>query len=166
LSKSELKSKTPIERRQKYKQGDIFAIPVDGWGVAVGLVVQKPKRGHLILVYIFNKRFDSADDIDVSVVDPVNVCFKGMMGDLFILGARWKVIGNILIDRNIWPLPKLLKWSALAEPKRWIVADLAEDNCNKEINHYEVGVLPDNFIISAVYGPGDMDWRLKELIAP
>jgi hypothetical protein len=167
MPKADLKSKNAIERKQGYREGDIFAIPVEDWGVAVGLVAQKPKRGHLILVYIFNKRFDSVYDIDMLVVDPRNVCLKGMMGDLFILNARWKVIGSIgAIDRKVWPLPKLLKWRiGFTEPKRWFIADLAEDNCNKETNCYEVGVLPDNLIASAVYGPGDIDWRLKELIA-
>jgi len=93
----------------KYKEGDLFAIPLPDGGYAIGIIarVSRQRNKGILLGYFFGSRRTTIPSIQelasVTAKDALYVC---RFGDLGLLEGTWPVIGRLPgWTKLAWPMP-------------------------------------------------------------
>ncbi|NEB02594.1 Imm26 family immunity protein [Streptomyces sp. SID13726] len=77
----------------KYRQGDVFSIPVADGMPAAGRVVLKMRGGN-ILVAVYPERSETVDSVDLERLSVSRPVFTVETMDLFIKNGNWPVLGK------------------------------------------------------------------------
>lgn len=95
-------------RKLRYKEGDWFAIPLDGGGYAIGLIARMKHAG--ILGYFFGPRHRELPTInDAAKLGPSDAIERMIFGDLDLLNREWPVLGALPSwNRLRWPMPSFV----------------------------------------------------------
>lgn len=96
------------KRKLHYKEGDWFAVPLEGGGYALGLIARMKHKG--ILGYFFGPRYSELPTLsDAAAQEPSRAMERLIFGDLSLLNQEWPVIGALpRWDRSNWPMPSFI----------------------------------------------------------
>jgi hypothetical protein len=101
-------------KKVPYREGDWFAVPLQGGGYSVGIVARKPRNGDILLGYFFGPR-----RLNVPVLDEVhkykasNAMLVRMFGDTALKRGEWPVLGTVEPwDTHLWPMPDFGRYAA------------------------------------------------------
>lgn len=94
-------------RKLHYKEGDWFAVPLEGGGYALGLIARMKPKSSGLLGYFFGPRYSEiptlADAARMHTTDAIEAL---IFGDLDLLERKWPVLGTLPgWDRQQWPMP-------------------------------------------------------------
>lgn len=95
-------------RKQHYKEGDWFALPLDGGGFALGVIARMKHSG--IFGYFFGPRRPTLPRLDDAAgLSPADAIARLIFGDLDLLNREWPVLGALPDwDRSRWPMPSFV----------------------------------------------------------
>lgn len=117
-----------MTKKQKYREGSWFAVPLKSEFLAVGLVARttNPRAG--VLAYFFNKRFRSIPDLkELKGLSPSDAIKVICVGDLGLINREWKVIGELPNwDRSQWVVPQFVRREDITN-RCWLVTYSDED---------------------------------------
>jgi len=151
--------------KKNYKEGDWFAVPLKHSGFAVGLAARNTPRGHVILAYFLDKKFDSIpglDELENFTVEDTGLVLQ--VGGLGLVNGEWKVIGKASNwNRSQWPMPKFVRREPITN-RIWLIT-YSDDNPNlvlseKLINQEEAFGLGTD----SLYGYGAAEKKLSKLL--
>lgn len=83
-------------KRLKFKEGDIFSIPIDDETTGYGQIVKIPNKSQLFIA-VFSARWKKVSKIDLAEIISSNILFLGHTTDALLFHNRWFVIGNLTI---------------------------------------------------------------------
>lgn len=97
--------------KQRYGEGDWFAVPLGSLGYAVGVVA---RIGSLTFGFFFGPARSTLPTIDdVRSLHPDDAVVAGRFGALGLRGGRWPVLGRLDDwDRDQWSMPPLIRHEA------------------------------------------------------
>lgn len=148
-----------------YREGDLFAVPLDGGGYSVGLVARANRKG-VIVGYFFDGRFTQPPEAEqLAGLTPNDAGLVQAFGDLGLLHGDWPVIGQLPSwRREDWPLPVFRREEPLTG-RLLRVEYVDEDPSSRprevEISREEFDGLPDD----GMAGFELMQKRLSRVIA-
>lgn len=92
-------------KKPHYKEGDWFAVPLEGDGYALGLIARQKQSG--IFGYFFGPRHSDLPTLeDAAQLGPADAMQRLIFGDLDLLDGRWPVLGALPHwERSAWPMP-------------------------------------------------------------
>lgn len=100
---------TKYERRKastKYREGDLFTIPLIGGGCALGMIIRKRRADHKFVGSIFGpKRLLNKAALNVIFAENKNCLFTAIIDDSFLVNARWFLFRRLGLNKAEWPLP-------------------------------------------------------------
>ncbi len=107
------------KKKQPYKEGDWFAVPLREGGYAVGLIA---RSGGVLFGYFFGPKREKIPGIgELRTLVPENAVLVGQFGDLGLFEGGWPLIGySEPWDRNIWPMLPLVRIDAVSG-EAWLV---------------------------------------------
>ena len=99
-------------KKVKVKPGDVFAVPLETGGYAIGLVARK--RASRLLGYFWKKKFPEVpEDLDLSTLKKEDAYWIVQFSILGLEKGKWKIIGNMPNFRpEEWEVPKFFLDSA------------------------------------------------------
>lgn len=153
-------------KKQSYKEGDWFAIPLKDGGYAVGLIARMKPRTSVLFGYFFGPRMSKMPtDKDISRYNKNNAIFVGKFGDLSLFKNKWKIICNSKNwDRKLWPMPPFTRIDPLTQHiafKSWY----SEDNPNQLLKEQRCDSKEaKKFLTDSLYGAGAVEIELNELL--
>ena len=118
----------------RYKEGDVFAVTLDGGGFCLGVVARMPRDGKVLLGYFFGPRLANVPAaIETSLLHPEKAVKVAKFGDLFLIKGRWPVISHIQDwDRGHWPMPKFVRRDAIS--RRAFLITYSEDDPKQPVS--------------------------------
>jgi hypothetical protein len=153
--------------KQKYAEGDWFAVPLRNGGYALGVIARTDGKGGAI-GYFFGPAYSVPPSLD-DVIDKNanNAILVSNFGDIGLQRKKWKlIIGRASSwDRNQWPIPPFVRTDAISGKNRKVIYD--EDNLNTEkslvsCSPEEAAILPKD----AIAGYGAVEMKLTKLLDP
>ena len=144
-----------------YGEGDLFAVPLRDGGYAVGLAARTDGKG-IVVGYFFGQRFDIPPE--AGEVDPSDVVWISMFGDLGLVKREWPVIGRLPgWRREDWPMPVFGRRESLTD--RVLRVEYPDDEPNAvpretRITEEEVAELPED----GLAGAGFVEKRMTRLL--
>ena len=152
-----------------YREGDWFAVPLEGGGFAVGIVARMAKRGRSLVGYFFGpKREVVPTRADVAHLVASDAILVARFGDLSLIQHEWPVIGRAESwDREAWPMPVFYRAVHLVPGRAFRVRYDPErpSLCISE----EVIAAPanlDQLPKDCSYGSGALAYKLSTLVEP
>jgi len=96
--------------RDKYREGDVFAVPLRGGGYARGMVVRENKKG-TVFGYFWGPRLMHFAELRADVnLTPDTAVLVGRFGDLGLLNGEWRVVGqHPNWNRDAWKMPPFIR---------------------------------------------------------
>jgi len=151
--------------KQKYEEGDWFAVPLRNGGYALGVVARLDGNGGII-GYFFGPKYYAPPSLD-EVTDKTasNAILVSNFGDLGLRRGKWKRIGkDPRWDRNQWPIPPFVRTDAVSGVHRKAI--YTEDNLNTErallpCSLVEAATLPRD----GIAGYGAVEIKLTKLLS-
>jgi Immunity protein 26 len=127
--------------RINYKEGYVFAVPLDGGGYALGVAARLSKKPGGVLGYFFGPRItklpDPAETLQLRANDALWV---KKFGDLGLVKNEWPIIGKMPHwDARDWPLPVFGGVDILRPTKGYII-EYDPNDIHSELSLCEVGV--------------------------
>jgi hypothetical protein len=94
-------------RKLHYKEGDWFAVPLDGGGYALGLIARMGRSCVALFGYFFGPRYCDVPTLaDAAPLRPADAIHRLRFSDLRLLKGDWPVLGSLPgWDRQQWPVP-------------------------------------------------------------
>lgn len=94
-------------RKLHYKEGDWFAVPLEGGGYALGLIARMTRNCVALFGYFFGPRYRDIPTLaDIASLRPEDAIERLRFGDLYLLEGEWPVLGALPgWDRQLWPVP-------------------------------------------------------------
>jgi len=151
------------KKKQLYKEGDWFAVPLREGGYAVGLIV---RSGGVLFGYFFGPKREKIPGLsEFQALTPENAIFVGQFGDLGLLKGKWPIIGHSESwDRRIWPMLPLVRRDAVSGEARLIkysdddpIQEISETPCDL----FEIRNYPED----GLWGSGAVEIRLTKLLS-
>ena len=98
----------------KYREGDWFAVPLEGGGYAVGLIA-RANPGGVLLGYFFGPRRSEVPALgDVAGLQSGDAVLIRKFGHLGIVQGKWPLLGRVDDwDRRDWPTPVFIRYEEL-----------------------------------------------------
>jgi hypothetical protein len=151
-------------RKLRYKEGDVFAVPLEGGGFCLGVVARMPRGGKLLLGYFFGPRLDRVPGADeVPKLRPGKAAKVVIFGDLFLMKGRWPVVSRIKDwNRSDWPMPKFVRREELS--KRAFLVTYCEDDPTIVVSEERCDFNISGFEIDSVWGAGFAEAVLAKVI--
>ena len=155
-------SATPVVR-----EGEWYAIPIEGGGFARGLVARTSSTDEFFLGYFFGPLIEDLPTLDsatgLRAQDAVLVVLVNYFGE-----RPWQLLGQLPAwDRYQWPIPAFGRYFDFEAPKRDLRLDYVEDDLDSEpagtwVPAEEVRQLPREGRTST----RGVETRLKRLLHP
>jgi len=100
--------------RQRYSEGDWFAVPLRSDGFALGVVARANPKG-VLLGYFFGPRRPQTPGLaDIVGLVAERAVLIGRFGDLGIRTGSWSLLGrDPRWDRSAWPVPVFVRYEEL-----------------------------------------------------
>lgn len=153
-----------MAQKVRYREGDVFAVPLRDGGYGVGVVARSKGKGP-VLGYFFGPRYDDVPDLDeVARLEAVDNVLVQKFGDLGLIRGKWPVIGSLPEwRREGWPMPAFGRHEELTG--RYLRVEYADEDPNSrprevEISREEFEHLPED----GLAGFGFTEARLTRLL--
>jgi hypothetical protein len=114
-----------------YREGDWFAVPLQGSGFAAGIIARAmPRRQGVLLGYFFGPRRDAVPKLDeLSSLSASDAALVERFGDLGILDGTWPLVGRTDgWKRSVWPTPVFGRLEELTGRAFKVIYDDADPN--------------------------------------
>jgi hypothetical protein len=151
-------------KKLPYIEGDIFALPLEQGGYALGVVARASKLGKTLLGYFFARCLESVPrSEDVQDLLPGSAIWKVRFGDLYLMSGRWPIVGHVGNWHRIeWPMPKFLRTDPLTGRAKVISYKDDDPNrsCREEAVHGDYSGLERD----GTYGAGVVEHHMSKLI--
>lgn len=154
-----------MAQKVRYKEGDVFAVPLRDGGYAVGVVARSKGQGP-VLGYFFGPRHAVVPELDdVAQLEAVDHVLVQKFGDLNLIRGKWQVLGALPgWRREEWPMPAFGRHEALTG--RYLRVEYADDDPNSrprevEITRHEFERLAED----GLAGFGFIETRLTRLLS-
>ncbi len=152
-------------RELPYREGDVFAVPLQDGSYGIGVVARMDGRG-AVLGYFFNRRYDSAPAAaDLGGLTALDAILVQVFGDPGLVRGSWPVIGPLPNwRREEWPMPAFGRYEELTG--RYFRVAYSDDDPNSRprevpISQEEFERLPED----GAAGFGFIEARLTRLLA-
>jgi Immunity protein 26 len=100
--------------KPSYPNGSVFLVPLQGGGMARGVVARTAPGGKLLLGYFFGPRLASTSEVDLSELEPKNAILCQRFGDLGLFKGLWPVVGKLPDWTPAkWPMPDTVRHDPL-----------------------------------------------------
>jgi hypothetical protein len=123
-------------KKLRYKEGDVFGIPLRTGGYALGLIARMPKNGKILLGYFFGYYFETIPSPnELPSLKPEHAIWVHMFGDLNLWKDVWPIVMHIYDwenERKIWPMPQFVLQDRLGLGS-WLVT-YEKDDPSKELS--------------------------------
>jgi hypothetical protein len=94
------------KRELPYREGDFFAVPLDGGGYAIGVLARADGRGCLLGYFFGPRRSELPGAEGVCALAPEDAARVMLVGDTGLLDGRWPIVHRPeRWDRGRWPVP-------------------------------------------------------------
>ena len=149
----------------RYREGDLFAVPLRDGGYGVGLAIRASSDG-VVVGYFFRARFEEPPrPEEIGSLSRDEAVWVKAFGDLRLLDGAWPVLGPLPgWRREEWPMPAFGRDESLT--KRFLRVEYDDDNPNSRpretpITEEEFERLP----LDGLAGAGSVEKRLTRLLA-
>jgi len=121
----------------KYREGDWFAVTLQGGGFAVGLIA-RANPGGVLLGYFFGPVRPEVPALgDVAGLRPGDAVLVRKFGHLGIVQGKWPLLGRADgWDRTEWPIPVFIRYEELTGRSFRVFYD--DDDPNEVIREEQV----------------------------
>jgi len=124
--------------KTKYREGDVFAVPLADGGYGLG-VVARAKRG-VYLGYLFGDVHAQIPALELLRLRPDDTVLVPIGGDQGLAEGHWPVLGQLPgWDRDDWPMPWFVEWSPPEQQYR-VLSSCYPDDPTKSLGLPEVKV--------------------------
>jgi hypothetical protein len=150
------------KRKLRYKEGTVFAVPLETSGYGIGVVARMTGDG-LTFGYFFGPRRQSIPKLDaVKGLNAQDALWAIRFGDLGLIDEEWPVIGELESwSRESWPLPPFVDDGEYSGRARKIVYS---ENLQL-ISHQPCDpALAKSFPSDESWGAGAIECRLTEML--
>lgn len=90
--------------KTSYREGDVFAVPLEDGGYGIGLVARA--TGGWVLGYFFDRIHVELPDLDALLLERDSAIAVERFGDDGLLNGTWPILGRIPAwNREAWPMP-------------------------------------------------------------
>jgi len=97
----------------KYKEGDLFAVPLPDGGYAIGIVARAARKRNkgILLGYFFGSWRSEIPSIhELATLTPKDAVYVCRFGDLGLFNGTWSVIGQLPSwNKAAWPMPAFVR---------------------------------------------------------
>jgi hypothetical protein len=150
--------------RVNYREGDWFAVPLEGGGYAVGVVARANPNGILLGYFYGPRRMEPPLLADLAALHAADAVLVARFSSLGLVDGSWPIVGQKPgWDRGDWPTPMFVRHEELTG--RWIKVFYDADDPAKLLGE-EVftpnGIPPGPN--AGLMGPGFVEKRLSRLI--
>lgn len=123
--------------RIRYREGDLFAVPLDDGGYAAGLAARSNQQG-VVLGYFFGRRFADLPEVDqFAELTSEDAVVVERFGDLGLIQESWPVLGQMPgWRRGDWPMPAFSRAELLTG--RLLRVEYSDDDPNSLLREVEV----------------------------
>ncbi len=111
------------QKRQKYDEGQWFAVPLRTGGYGLGIIVRGNYKTKICLGYFFGPKFSRLpNNKDIDEKKSEDAVLITWFGDLGMINKRWPLIDSSRpFSRAQWPMPKFGRQIPLLPEKGYIV---------------------------------------------
>ncbi|MFB9923906.1 Imm26 family immunity protein [Amycolatopsis halotolerans] len=153
--------------KQKYREGDWFAVPLESGKYAVGLIARSTKKSHSIFFgYFFGPARAAVPSLsDIEGLRPDDAIWLSQFGDIGLHDGTWPVLGQSPgWDRADWPMPAFAHKDALI-PDRYVRREYPNEDpgihsTQQRISAEDAATLPED----GLAGSGFVEQRLTKLL--
>lgn len=126
-----------MANRFPYREGDVFAVPLDEGGYAVGVAARTNREG-VVLGYFFGRRFAEPPKVDdLTELRSEDAVLLKAFGDLGLVQGSWPVLGQMPgWRREAWPAPAFGRTEPLTG--RLLRVEYRDDDPNSPPREVEV----------------------------
>jgi hypothetical protein len=109
-------------KKIKYREGDLFGIPIKPKGYYIGIVARCSPKSPTCLGFFFGKKFISLPGLDQVHQKAKEAILIAWFGDLGLIIGDWPIIGPINnFQAEEWPVPLFKRIDLLDPSFGWIV---------------------------------------------
>jgi hypothetical protein len=148
-------SKKMAAKRLSYREGDVFAYPIQETGkFGIGLIGRTAPRGRIIKIYLFDLSFGAIPKMsDLPVLTRKNLVRYMRAGDLHLLDERWTVLGRLPTwKREDWS--DSVYWRQELYTGRDFLTSYDEDNPSDLLEKRLVDFVPNSIPEDGLAGAG------------
>jgi len=151
-------------KKLTYREGDLFVLPLQDRGYAVGLVARSGPRGRVLFGYFFGPRYAEVPKLaDLTKLLPADAILLSRFGDLSLMEGAWPVLGQMPgWDRATWRMPPFVRHDPLTGRKTQIIYSDADPN----VEVGEMKLAPDADIEpkDGMAGAGAVEIKMTKLL--
>ena len=150
-------------QRQRYFEGDWFAVPLRSGGYATG-VVARSATGGILLGYFFGPCRVSIPPVNEAVQAAAkDAVLVERFGDLGIIQNNWPIIGPTPNwNRDSWPVPQFVRKDPISGDLYVVeYSDSLRESCSKKVSQSDAIALPQD----GLAGYGAVEIQLTKLLA-
>lgn len=152
-------------KKLPYKVGDVFGIPLDTGGFALGVIARMAPKGKLLLGYFFGIVYQQMPAIgQIPELKKEDAVFVAIFGDLGLIKGYWTIIGPMtpwVVDD--WPMPLFIRKDVISN--EGLLVKYADDNPSLVVEETSLGHLyPHNLPEDGIYGYGAIEEKMTELL--
>jgi hypothetical protein len=130
-------TQSPMTKRYRSRQGDIFVVDIDERRVTVGHVLFKNVAAFNLYVCFFKPLWLRDALPNLSELAASEIVLIGGTMDALIYHGRWRVIGNIKPDLTRIPLPLFKVMIAGHDVITSFYGEKVRDACGEDIRYYD-----------------------------
>lgn len=154
-----------MRKKLLYQEGDVFGVPLDTGGFALGLAARVAPKGKILLGYFFRVVYRQLPSLsDVPQLNKEDAVFVARLGDLGLYKGLWPVIGHLdSWEPQAWPMPMFARTDIISGGKLLVqYADNDPSTVNNEvpINQKKTQDLAEDDL----WGCGAVEEKLTELL--
>lgn len=148
-----------MSTKVKYREGDIFGVPLRRGGFSLGVVARAPRRKHVLLGYFFPCRYTDRPLV-LPELRPSEAVRKYRFGDLSLLNGDWPIWGHVEgFARAEWPHPMFIRRDPLTM-RAWLVF-YADDDPGAELKNEPCNFDLEEAVTAASLGSGAVELQLE-----
>ncbi|MDC6292689.1 Imm26 family immunity protein [Ralstonia pseudosolanacearum] len=148
----------------RYKDGDIFLVPLGDGAHALGVVARANRAKGIVVGYFFKGLPEGVTDY--SQLDLVSGCATKVLrfGDLALVEGNWPVVSHLKNWRaEEWPMPKFVREDPFTK-QVWLVSYI-DDDPSVELSEEQFAGNPTDHPRAGVAGAGFVEKLLTKLHA-
>ena len=153
-------------KKLPYREGDVFGVPLDTGGFALGLAARVPPKGKSLLGYFFSTVYPKPPSIaEIPKLKKEDAIFVAILGDLGLYKGYWPIIGHLdLWESKTWPMPLFVRTDIISGEQ--LLVEYADHDPTITVDERPVGRmktmdLPED----ALWGYGAIEEKMTDLLS-
>jgi hypothetical protein len=149
----------------RYKEGDVFGVPLSEGGYGLGVAARVGKRGRIVLGYFFDKFFGILPSKpEMPLLLPEEAILRVRFGDLHLMDGRWPIISEIRgWQREIWPMPNFVRIEPVSN--RVYLVWYSDDDPGQRLRERRIEDNSANYERDSLKGAGGLEGTLSRLLS-